>query len=361
MSTSSFPLLSRDKFRRAVLDRDGHRCVICGAGADPAAGVRLDAHHILERRLWPDGGTYLANGATLCDRGPGAGCHWAAETTALSVETIRAACGICHPVLPPDLYPDQVYTKWGDPILDDGRRARGPLFDDPSVQKVLEEHLSLYTTRVKYPRTWHLPWSPGATKDDRVLGDTRAFEGRDVVVTEKMDGENFTGYADGCHARAVDGRPHPSRDWTKAYWALRAHDLPPGWRICAENLYAQHSLSYADLPSYLMGFSIWTETNTCLSWDDTVEWFALLDIPHVPVLWRGTWDARAIRALHDPDRDDGHREGYVVRRADAFSYRDFSRAVAKHVRAGHVGTSRHWKHRRIVPNGLADTATFAPR
>lgn len=55
-------LLDRDSFRNGVLLRDGHKCVACGA-----SGVRLDAHHIIERRLWDDGGYYLDNGATLCD------------------------------------------------------------------------------------------------------------------------------------------------------------------------------------------------------------------------------------------------------------------------------------------------------
>lgn len=42
-------LLSRDKFRQSVFDRDSHKCVICGDG--PEVGVFIDAHHILERRL----------------------------------------------------------------------------------------------------------------------------------------------------------------------------------------------------------------------------------------------------------------------------------------------------------------------
>jgi 5-methylcytosine-specific restriction endonuclease McrA len=48
-------LLTRDEFRNAVFERDGHRCVICGNEA--REGVRLDAHHIIERRLWTDGAT----------------------------------------------------------------------------------------------------------------------------------------------------------------------------------------------------------------------------------------------------------------------------------------------------------------
>lgn len=346
------PPLGRESFTAAVLARDGHACVLCGARE--GAGVRLDAHHILERRLWPDGGYHLDNGATVCDQGP-EGCHMRCERTDVSVEDLRLACGIARALLPPDLYEDQVYDKWGNIVLPNGQRMRGPLFHDPSVQKVIAHHLHLFTPFVKHPRTWHLPWSPGATSDDRILAHTTAFEGEEVVVTRKMDGEQFSGYRTGCHARSVDGRGHPSRDWAKRAWAERAHDLPEGWRVTCENLYAVHSLRYTDLPSFLMGFMVWDDSNTCLSWDDTVLWFGLLDLPVVDVLYRGPWDPQLIRDLHTP-QDDAAHEGYVVRVAKAFPYQAFSRSVAKYVRAHHVTTDRHWMQgRRIEANGLAST------
>ena len=73
--------------------------------------------------------------------------------------------------MPPHLYRDQPYDKWGNPVLPNGTRLRGELFDDASVQKVLAPVLALFTDRVKYPRTYHLPWSPGLTDDDRKLDD----------------------------------------------------------------------------------------------------------------------------------------------------------------------------------------------
>jgi 5-methylcytosine-specific restriction endonuclease McrA len=56
-------LLTRDEFRKQVFERDNYRCVICGA-KNGDKHVKLDAHHIIERRLWADGGYYLENGAT---------------------------------------------------------------------------------------------------------------------------------------------------------------------------------------------------------------------------------------------------------------------------------------------------------
>ena len=122
-------LLTRDEFREAVFARDGHKCIICGDTQ------KLDAHHIIERRLWSDGGYYLNNGATLCDNGPIDGCHAKAEATILSVEDIRIAANIIKPIIPEDMYSDYIYDKWGNTILSSGKRSKGPLFYDESVQK----------------------------------------------------------------------------------------------------------------------------------------------------------------------------------------------------------------------------------
>lgn len=332
-------LLSREEFNEAVFKRDGNRCVVCGDTESP-----LDAHHIIERRLWPDQGYYVSNGATLCDKGTD-GCHYKAETTEISVEQLREACGINKPIIPPDMYSDQVYDKWGNIILPNGTRTKGPLFDDESVQKVIARYLNEFTDYVKYPRTHHLPWSPGITDDDRVMDDLSVFEGKRVIVTMKMDGENFSGYRDYCHARSVNSRHHYTRDWAKNFWMQRSYELPEGWRVCAENLYAVHSIAYDNLPSYLMGFSIWNEKNMCLSWDETLEWFELLEMDTVPVMYDGIFDVDAIKALHDASKD-ATNEGYVVRLADSFHYKDFKHVVAKYVRANHVATQKHWFYGR---------------
>lgn len=85
---------------------------------------------------------------------------------------------------------------------------------------------------MKYPRTPHLPWSPGASVDDVRLEGLDGFEGEEVVVTEKLDGENTTLYRDGLHARSMDSAHHPSRTWVKALHA-RTHRLE-GLRRLAE-------------------------------------------------------------------------------------------------------------------------------
>lgn len=332
-------LLSREKFREEVFSRDNNQCVVCGRKISD--GISLDAHHIIERRLWNDGGYYVDNGATLCDDGKN-GCHYKAETTELSVEDIRIAAKIESICLPDDMYSDHIYDKWGNILLGNGNRTKGPLFNDESVQRVIESRLYLFTDYVKYPRTYHLPWSPGITDDDRVMADTSVFEGKRVIVTRKMDGENFSGYTDYCHARSVDGRSHYTRDWAKNFWMQRSYQLPKGWRVCAENMYAEHSLSYNDLEGYLLCFSIWNDKNECLSWDDTVEWFQLLAFPMVPILYDGIWDEDIIRQLYNEKTDRDVHEGYVVRTASKFSYIEFRKSIAKYVRPNHVATQKHW-------------------
>jgi ATP-dependent RNA circularization protein (DNA/RNA ligase family) len=207
---------------------------------------------------------------------------------------------------------------------------------------------------VKYPKTPHLPWSPGLQNDDRLMPDTECFHGKWIVVTEKMDGENTTMYNDAIHARSLDGRHHASRDWVKGLHGSIKHLIPDGWRICGENLYAKHSIHYEDLKSYFMVFSIW-EYDRCLNWDETMEYSEDFGLKTVPVLYTGPWeDWVRIRTLTDALTIEDGREGYVVRLYDSFGYNEFDRSVAKYVRKGHVQTDEHWMTQAVVPNKLKE-------
>ncbi len=161
-------LLTRDQFRASVFARDGHTCVFCGAKA-------ADAHHIIERKLWGNGGYYLDNGASVCEP-----CHLRCESTE---------------------------------------------------------------------------------------------------------------------------------------------------------------------------FSVWNQRNMCLSWDETQEWFQLLGVTSVPVLYDGVYDEDTIRDLAKK-LDFSKNEGYVVRRADSFSYSQFRTHLAKFVRPSHVQTNRHWSSQAVIKNKL---------
>jgi hypothetical protein len=205
--------------------------------------------------------------------------------------------------------------------------------------------------KIKYPRTSHLPWSEGMTDDDVRNQSVDQFFGMGVVVTEKMDGENTTLYRNTMHARSLDSNNHPSRDWVKRFWSEIRWNIPEGWRVCGENLFARHSIEYTDLESYFMGFSIWDERNVCLSWADTLEWFDVIGVTPVRVLFEGAFDEKVIKNL-SKTMDLNKSEGYVVRNASEFHYNVFASNVAKYVRKNHVQSEKHWTQElNIVRNG----------
>lgn len=203
----------------------------------------------------------------------------------------------------------------------------------------------------KYPKTLHLPFSPGVQNDDKVIEDLSVFDEMSVVVTEKYDGENTTFYNNHIHARSLDSKHHASRDWVKALHGAIKHHIPEGWRICGENMYAKHSILYKNLKSYFYVFSIWNEYNVCLDWNLTHEYCHILGLCLVPELWTGTFNIDVLKNIA-VNLNAETQEGFVVRNANSFSYEDFQRNIVKYVRKGHVQTEDHWMTQQIVPNIL---------
>lgn len=335
-------LLSRDIFRGAVFERDRLQCVIC---KEPA----VDAHHIIERRLFSDGGYYLDNGVSLC-----AQHHIEAETTLLTCNQIREAAKIDTIVIPEHFYSDLTYDKWGNILQPNGTRLKGELFNDESVQKIIRPVLGDFSKYVKYPRTYHLPWS-NLLKDDRIMHDDSCFEGQEVIETVKLDGENSTLYNDFNHARSINSGSHPSRNWLKGFWAQINYLIDENMRLCGENMYAVHSIKYTNLKSYFYLFSIW-EDMTCLDWKTTCEYAQIIGCETVPVIYQGIYDRKKIiKAFEEYDKHTPS-EGYVVRLADEFSYSDFRRSVGKFVkpefRQAVNNSHGHWISKKIETNEL---------
>lgn len=140
MSFTYFPplkLLSREEFKSQVFARDHHTCVFCNLPA-------VDAHHIIDRALFPDGGYYLDNGASVCESH-----HWECERTNISLEEVRAACGISVKVIPAGFDPNISYDKWLNILNLDGSRTKGPMFNRDNVQKILGDKL------------WKITWLEG--------------------------------------------------------------------------------------------------------------------------------------------------------------------------------------------------------
>lgn len=346
-------LLTRNQFRLNCFKRDGFKCVVCKEPAifdSEGEPTNLDAHHIVERKLFENGGYYENNAATVCEP-----CHIKAEQTVIGCDELRKLCGIKTIIYPEHYYQNQEIDKWGNFILSDGRRIKGELFYEESVQKILEPVLHLFETYTKYPRTLHLPWSPGGKdKEERVISSLDHFKDLEVVVLEKLDGENTTIYRDHIHARSLDPMDnHPSRSRIKSWHSEIKNDLPENYRFCMENVFAKHSIHYKHLLDFHYLLSVWNENNFCLSWDETIEWAELLEIPTPPVLFRGIFNEEQIKQIYKPVSQNGDEcEGYVIRPTREFSFPEFRRFCLKYVRENHVQTNNHWKHQAIVKNEL---------
>lgn len=197
----------------------------------------------------------------------------------------------------------------------------------------------------KFPRTPHLPFSPGFSGDDVRLSDISHLSNKRLVCLEKRDGENTTILSNGkYYARSIDSGSAEWRSFVGKLASEVSWQLPPDWRICGENMYAIHSIEYEDLESYFYVFAIFNEKNEEISWEETKEWCELLDLKTVKELVPATFckSAGAIIGQLPKDWMTDKIEGYVIRNADQFPYEDYDKNVAKWVRENHVQTDQHW-------------------
>jgi len=56
-------LLTREEFKKQIFRKTNGKCCVPGCNCDA-----VDAHHIMDRKLWNDGGYYVSNGAALCSK-----------------------------------------------------------------------------------------------------------------------------------------------------------------------------------------------------------------------------------------------------------------------------------------------------
>jgi hypothetical protein len=213
----------------------------------------------------------------------------------------------------------------------------------------------------KYPRSFHLPWSPGGTSDDKRMADVLALVGAPIVVTEKCDGSNLTYTSKSVFSRSHSGPPaHPSFDLAKATHGRIRHLISDGISVFCEYCYAVHSIEYAEMPEYSLVFGVRDDVRgTWWDWDMTAAQAADLGLPTVPVIFRGAVASeRELEELttglaRGPSALGGEREGVVVRLAGEFADAAFARSLGKWVRKDHVQTDEHWQHQAIRPQRLA--------
>lgn len=199
---------------------------------------------------------------------------------------------------------------------------------------------------MKYGRTYHFPFSEGVSNDDKVQKDWEEILKYELVMTEKLDGENTCIKATGVFSRS-HGAPttHP---WARNMLPIwnRLKDSLGNLEIFGENLYGVHSIEYSNLNSYFYIFAI-RENNNWLSWDDVKTYSQIIDIPTVPEIKRSFFDKNSMikeikNKMIEGSSLGGECEGFVFRVSESFYSEDFSKKVLKYVRKNHVKTDEHW-------------------
>lgn len=200
----------------------------------------------------------------------------------------------------------------------------------------------------KYPRTQHLPFSPGATSDDKIAESVEPLLNIETVITEKLDGSNSALTNPGVYARShADFSRNP---WDREMWNIHQrikNDIDEDVFIFGENMEGIHSLEYSNLKSYFYIFGI-RDNNIWIPWEGVEEFAYFVDLPTVPVLFKGVIKTeKELREIVENLTSQksalgGEREGVVIRNASLFHNDDFSENVMKWVRKGHVTTNQHW-------------------
>ncbi len=198
----------------------------------------------------------------------------------------------------------------------------------------------------KYSRTYHFPFSKGTTSDDRIQRDWESILQQEIVITEKLDGENTCLKNTGVFARS---HAAPTRNpWAKNMWQIWEqvkNDLGE-LEVFGENLYGIHSIEYTHLKHHFYIFAI-REGDTWLSWEDVKFYAALMELPTVPVFQQGRYTADSLqlaiaKGMEQGSTFGGACEGFVCRNIGVFGVKDFSKNVLKYVRKNHVKTNEHW-------------------
>ena len=211
----------------------------------------------------------------------------------------------------------------------------------------------------KYPRTYHLPFSPGTTNDDKKLGADwfKDYAGKEIVITEKMDGESTAMNIQDVYARshgAPTRTPWSRNLWDPnngLYWYLKPL-IGETEMIYGENVYGIHSIEYTKLPVYWFMFAA-NDGERWYSWDEIQEMAKILNVPTVPLLWRGIAESEKQitdlinKFVSEPSVYGPTREGIVMRTVEGFPFEEngeeaFPHHVCKYVRPNHVQTDVHW-------------------
>ena len=205
----------------------------------------------------------------------------------------------------------------------------------------------------KYNRSNHFIFSNNATSDDRISKEYSFLENIEVIGTEKLDGGNICMTSNNIFARShsVPTENPWDREVSSIHNSIK-HKIGEDEFIFGEGMEATHSLLYKALDSHYYIFNVRVK-DEWLSWDDVCEIAYCLDLPTVPVLFKGKYGdikQKVLEAIEKPSMLDAYdiktgkamMEGCVVRNINSFHTDDFSKNLLKYVRKDHVKSDEHW-------------------
>lgn len=194
--------------------------------------------------------------------------------------------------------------------------------------------------KTKFPRTPHLPFSGSISSDDWRLLDLSQFYGKDVVITEKMDGENISIYKDSWHARSLDSKHKDYHSYlqNKIIPQIQAGLGADSVRLVGEYLYKRHTIPYDDLAGFFELFAVIYGRDSGVEvqpWFYVQNFSTLLGVPTVPELIHiKNFSKKDEKVLYDLANcfEKNGLEGFVIRNAARFPLENWSENVAKYVR-----------------------------
>ena len=180
------------------------------------------------------------------------------------------------------------------------------------------------------------------------MEDPQALADREIVVTEKLDGDNTLIFQGEVYDRS-GARAGPWAGLVKKHHAWKLAGT--GLSLYGENLHPVHAIEYAPMApgETFRAFALRRLDGTFESFQALEDLCSSLDIPTVPVLFRGRRNSAAEldqlihRAHTEPSLLGGEREGVVVRVSGEIRTPDFPRMACKSVRLGHVQAEEHWR------------------
>ncbi|MBK6528319.1 MAG: RNA ligase family protein [Deltaproteobacteria bacterium] len=218
----------------------------------------------------------------------------------------------------------------------------------------------------RFPHTPHLAWlGDGAPRGDKVLSpaEARALLDGEVIVEEKVDGANVGISLDDAGELRAQNRGtyltrascHPQFKllfrWMDERKEALTEALFPDGMLFGEWAYAVHSVRYARLPDWFMGFDVFDRAERVFwSVERRDGLLRAVDAVAVPRLGAGRFDLTGLRGLLRTSRlGDAPAEGLYVRRDEAGRLG----ARAKLVRPEFTqAIEEHWSRRAMEINGL---------